>query len=549
MTRPDPVVDFFIIEANEYIDRLDLMLAPAGAAGPDAQALARQARALRGSATMYRQPAIARLAAGVERMGWGMREGTLRWDARVRGALVAAVDDLRLLVRGVRAWGDAEEARAAARSDELDRLAPPRPTPSASGVTDGGTSFLSTTTARLADALDRLIASPDDHDRVSSALDQVRAVRGLAALRDAAPLPEVCDAVERSVDALDAGEGTTKPRQLALLGAAAAVLRRAATELATGRGIPSSAPEVQRFAAAASALADEPAAATVVPISELFFPGEAGVVRAANNPPSTPRARLRLELVSQAEHLRRLVAEARGVTDPIGLGRIRRELRAAIRQLASSAHSFGEERVAALLATQEGGITSLEPRTLERVEEIAQALSTANERLDGLAERLEQMTAVSRATPSSIPSHAPQRPEMAPGSTGGSREPSNPPASQSAKRSPIPPAASPSSHLPAGQARDEPPLRPRSPTPTGKDLYALLERGIETLGALRDRPLTPPVPLSSEEIVPIESLLYRGSAALQRARELRDQVRASGGTPTADDLDELVDLVALAAVE
>ncbi len=550
MTRPDPVVDFFIIEANEYIDRLDLLLAPAGSAGPDSQALARQARALRGSATMYRQTAIARLAAGVERMGWAMREGTLRWDARVRGALVAAIDDLRLLVRGVRAWGDSEEARAAARSDELDRLAPPRPTPSTAGATDSGTTFLSTAAARLAEALDRLIAAPDDHDKLRSALDQVRAARGLAALRDAAPLPEVCDAVERSVDALDAGEGSIKPRQLALIGAAAAVLRRAATELATGRAPSSNTPEVQRFAAAASALADEPAATTVVPISELFFPGEGGVVRAATNPPSTPRARLRLELVSQAEHLRRLLAEAHSATDPIGLGRIRRELRAAIRQLASSAHSFGEKRMAASLAMQEEGITSLEPRTLERIEEIAQALSTANEHLDGLVERLERMTASSQRTPSNISTASPKRQGTASPSPAGPQPPSHSPAPSPAARPPLEPGApNLSRQAEATQSREEPPLRPRSPTPTGKDLYALLERGIETLGALRDRPLTPPMPLSSEEIVPIESLLYRGTAALQRARELRDEVRASGGTPTQDVLDELVDLVALAAAE
>jgi hypothetical protein len=516
MTRPDAVVDFFIIEANEYIDRLDLLLAPAGSGGPDAQALARQARALRGSATMYRQSAIARLAAGVERVAAGMRDGSLRWDARLRGALVASVDDLRLLVRSVRTWGEAEERRAAERSQELEQLAPPRPTPAAGATSsvERGANFLSGVAVRLADALERLVAQPADRARLSAALDQVRGARGMAALRDAGPLPEVCDAVERAVDALEGGEGTAKPRQLSLLAAAAAVLRRAAADLAAGRRPSASSAEIQRFAAAASALADDPAGPTdVVPIAALFFHGGDGLISAAPNPPSTPRARLRLELVSQAEHLRRLIAEGREATDPIALGRVRRELRSAMRALASSAHSFGEEKLAETLVRTEAAITSLDHDTLERVERIAQVLAAADDRMERVAERVERSTA---------------------GGTSSDRD---------RREATSRPAES------AVPSERQAPIGPRSPTPTGKDLYALLESGIDEIGKLRDRPLTPPAPLDTDEIVPIASLLYRGMAALERARILRDEVRASGGTPSAELVDELVDLVALAAAE
>jgi hypothetical protein len=48
--------------------------------------------------------------------------------------------------------------------------------------------------------------------------------------------------------------------------------------------------------------------------------------------------------------------------------------------------------------------------------------------------------------------------------------------------------------------------------------------------------------------VPIESLLYRGRAALDRAVEIRDELRAAPtGNPTA--LDELFDLLELARAE
>ena len=61
------------------------------------------------------------------------------------------------------------------------------------------------------------------------------------------------------------------------------------------------------------------------------------------------------------------------------------------------------------------------------------------------------------------------------------------------------------------------------------------------------------------DVVPIESLLYRGRAALTRARELRETLRASlggdngGGVGVAaldqGALDELLDLLDLAAAE
>jgi len=49
--------------------------------------------------------------------------------------------------------------------------------------------------------------------------------------------------------------------------------------------------------------------------------------------------------------------------------------------------------------------------------------------------------------------------------------------------------------------------------------------------------------------VPIETLLYGGRAALDRALEIRNEVRATGIAPPREVVDELLDLVALAATE
>lgn len=79
----------------------------------------------------------------------------------------------------------------------------------------------------------------------------------------------------------------------------------------------------------------------------------------------------------------------------------------------------------------------------------------------------------------------------------------------------------------------------------GHELQALLSTSIAQLGGVsrersRRTPVLPPP-------VPIHSLLYHGRAALDRALEIRAQL---GDTmPDRETIDELLDLVALAAAE
>jgi hypothetical protein len=91
----------------------------------------------------------------------------------------------------------------------------------------------------------------------------------------------------------------------------------------------------------------------------------------------------------------------------------------------------------------------------------------------------------------------------------------------------------------------------RNPTPTtGAAAQGdLLDRGIRNLGALPLTPLSNPVTLAEQPPVPIDVLLYRGKAAIERAREIRDALRRSGGVADADALGELYDLLDLALTE
>ena len=60
------------------------------------------------------------------------------------------------------------------------------------------------------------------------------------------------------------------------------------------------------------------------------------------------------------------------------------------------------------------------------------------------------------------------------------------------------------------------------------------------------KPIAPPVTFGAVEVVPVETLLYRGRAALERAAAIREQIKASGGVASQSTLEEMYDLIGLA---
>ncbi len=298
MTASAGVLDFFIVEASEYIERLDNLLTSAGPAGPNADSFGRYARALRGSATMSRQYGIADIAGALERVARALRNRAMGWTPAASAAVVAAVDDLRILVRAVRDWTPNEDRLAQARTAELDHLAPgpggtpfvPPPVPVADNEPLTGANFLAAETADLARSLELLVASPEDTSVIAALAARVRALRGVADLKDMPPLPDVVDAVERALKGLELGapHPTPSAKQKSLFATAAAVLRRASRDIGQrGRPVPG-APEVLAFHNAMAALPDEGGSADrIVPIAQLFF-DDAGphVVSAASAPPT-----------------------------------------------------------------------------------------------------------------------------------------------------------------------------------------------------------------------------------------------------------------------
>ena len=80
----------------------------------------------------------------------------------------------------------------------------------------------------------------------------------------------------------------------------------------------------------------------------------------------------------------------------------------------------------------------------------------------------------------------------------------------------------------------------------GRELQELIGTTIAQLGAVSGGTRRTPAPMPLP--VPIESLLYRGRAALERALEIR-LACVPGEMPAPEAIEELLDLIALAAEE
>ncbi len=507
------LLGYFILEASELVEQLDAAVAASGATGPDAGNFTRIARKLRGSATMARLTGMAELGAAIERVGRALRDGNVNWSPAVRSALVAAIDDVRTLLRAVRNWGLEEDARVSTRVAELQRYtpvsrlaaAPLGASPSGAPIAPAAPAapavsaalYVAQGATDAATALEGALARVDDRQAFVAAMGRVRALRGFAAVRDVPAVGEVVDALDRLSKPVEHDGAHVGAAEQAVLGQAVSVLRQAASDLRAGREADAGATALPAFADAVASLDDRrPAADRVVPVAQLFH-DDAGphLVARAPNPPTTPASRFRMEAVSLAEHLRRAVAVARASDAANGRDRALRELRQALRSLGESASSFGEESTVRFVRAVAAGATSLDQTALDALDEGARALA------DGRSSPAEVSRLLDEA---------------------GAR------------------AAEAATHT-----------RSRMETPTGRQLHALLESGIVEIDRLNAEPLTTPAPVAEDAadggVVPIERLLYRGRAALMRARALREELRVRGTEPTPDDVAELFDLLDLAA--
>ena len=549
MTQPNPpkalgMTDFFALEAGEYLERLDAVLQPAEGTAPLADEFVRLARALRGSALMASQQPVARAAAGLEALARAIREGRRPWDAAVKQVAVRAVDDLKIFVRRVPAWTAADTAKAETVAAQLEQLAG-RPSAQvraaeALGLDAGARAFVAREGAAIASALDRagqtLRTNPLAHDPLQNILKALQPLRGLAALNDLPPLPDLLEGIERAIGELErAGSAAAPPPGgPEMFQAAATAIARAAREVAErGRPDPES-PEFQNFAGLlVRFLEADQAEGGVVPIGTLYFDDAGPHIVKRGTAAARPAVLGRVELVSHGEHLKQVADSLERAPS-----RTQRELRAhtlagTFRALAGAGGGPLAEQVAAFAAVGRNAVMSgaavanapAFAAELRRAGDVLSRSSGADE--TALAAELEEVTRSVTA--------------LAAGAAGVVPIESLAPA-------------------PSAVAGDEP--IPETPDLVGSWVtYTRLVAGgigpaslAEVIAAAPSADTARPPALTAPrravaaepEVVDIRTLLYRGPRAQQRAQELREEARTASGERLRALVDEVCDLVALA---
>ncbi len=124
MTTPGRLLDFFILEAGDYLTRLETFATQKGLKPSEAMQFAAAARGLRGSATMAKMSGVSKLASTVERIAGGVVRGATAWEPEVQRAVIGAIEDLKLVVRGVRTWSAEQDARVEESLSRIARFAP-----------------------------------------------------------------------------------------------------------------------------------------------------------------------------------------------------------------------------------------------------------------------------------------------------------------------------------------------------------------------------------------------------------------------------------------
>ena len=539
------MTDFFALEAGEYLDRLDALLQSPGT--PPADELVRLARALRGSALMASQQPIARAAMGLEALARALREGRRQWDTATQQIAIRAVDDLKIFVRRAGSWTDADTAKAEALGSQLEQLggrasAQVRAA-EAMGLDAGARAFVAREGAAIASALDRagraLRTNPMAHDPLQQILKALQPLRGLAALNDLPPLPDLLEGIEQAIGELNRTSGSAPPGRGDAIGElfqmAATSIAHAAREVAErGRPDPDSA-EFRRFAGLLMKFMEtEP---DVVPIETL------GVLVQRGTAPERPATLGRLELVSHGEHLRQAADSLERAPSAT-----QRELRA--HTLAGTFRALGgagggplAERVAEFAQAAREALTqgiavnqpALFAAELRRAGEILSQSGAGDETANAAA--LAAVTAALRrlgggggavvSIESLSPAPAAPQPTAPPLSTPADRaRPS------AATRAPAPPIGAESAGDIAGS-------------------WMLYQRMVEagvgpaSLDELLKKPSADTV-RASESAVDIRTLIYKGDSARKRAQELREAAKRVSGDQLRAIIDEVCDLVVLA---
>ena len=287
----------------------------------------------------------------------------------------------------------------------------------------------------------------------------------------------------------------------------------------------------------------------VVPISELFYEDGGPTGRpAAPQPADLARRAVPTggrEPGRASAPPRRRRARRR---DDLARDQVRRALRQALRGLRQAAESYGERDVAEFVASHNDDVVRLDARALDSLDEIAGMLAQPAPR------RARSAHDFARCRPRRSPLRARRTPRRKSRRqhSGGSRPNLEAPSAAGhdagSRRRPSLPRRPPRRSAIAPPQQRWP--KPRRPSPRqGRRARIAARCGDREARGAADDALATPVSIPEQPPVPIDVLLYRGRAAIERCREIRDQVRSAGGPVDAETLGELFDLLDLALTD
>lgn len=343
MNAPVGRREFFALEAGEYLERLALLAT--GPGPPDGNDLVRYARALRGAALMAGPAGYAVAAAAIESVAKAVREGSVGWTPVVGEQVAQAIEECKALLRRVREWSEVDIQRCDRLAERLDGLiggSGKRPGTSGMGagpgLSAGVRAYVAREAAGVAATLEQvadtveLRPAPDSADAL---LHRLQPLRGLGALPGLSPLPELLETLDLTI-AFACRSGAWPRGAGRAFRATATALARMARDIAE-LGIPQhdSHEIVQAAELLREAFANDD---DVVDVAALFFADDAeGVVR-RGVPPRTGTASsgVAMELAGLADRFRHAVGQMREGASRTARGLALNSLGLSVRGLALS---------------------------------------------------------------------------------------------------------------------------------------------------------------------------------------------------------------------
>ncbi|HEU5219882.1 MAG TPA: hypothetical protein VFU23_14580 [Gemmatimonadales bacterium] len=545
MNAPVGRREFFALEAGEYLERLALLaIAPDR---PDGEDLVRYARALRGAALMAGPAGYAVAAAAIESVAKAVREGATPWTPQLSEQLSHAVEECKALLRRLREWSDVDLQHCERVAERLEGLIGPagrRPgvagAGTGAGLSAGVRAYVAREAAAVAATLEQVAEAVEQRPSSDSAdplLHRLQPLRGLGALPGLSPLPELLEALDLTI--AFACRGGAWPRSAGkAFRATASALARMARDIAE-LGIPQhdSHELVQAAELLREAFAHED---DVVDIAALFFDGDPVGVERTGLPPRVTQTSsgVAMELAGLADRFRHAVAQ-------LGEGRSRTARSLSLNALGLSVRGLALSREVAAAAA--GFLERIDRETMS-----GRALRAGDDFAGILARAVVGLSEAAAAESTAA--------------LGGVLAP----LSEELDRS-----AGVSSDRSLEAALEIVPIQSLAPDPESDvipieslfyDVVAAavlsltpFEQSFATLFRLESaaRDITPIVPIESlapaaePAAVSIQSLLYRGRRALERAdlvrRELDAALKAKRDLTAVEGLlDELLALVPLA---